>query len=129
MRLLDGLWVRLFVWQRALTLRTYICIDQLCGELRSGFQGAVHAMNDLFTQHNDYVPGWGAMLVDATNAFNSWNNSTLLWNACVLWNHCSFSFLILIGVGLSSLFVFLLNTYSAERVLHRVIRYQCFSML
>ena len=58
-------------------------IDQLCGGIRSGIEGVVHAMNDLFAQHHDSVPGWGVLLVDASNAFNSFNRSAFLWKACV----------------------------------------------
>lgn len=57
----------------------------LCGGIRSGIECAVHAMNDLFAQHFDPVPGWGVLLVDASNAFNSLNHFALLWNAPVLW--------------------------------------------
>ena len=64
-------------------------IDQLCGGLRSGIEGAVHAMNDLFAQHSDSVPDWGVLLVDASNVFNSLNHPALLWNAHILWPHCS----------------------------------------
>ena len=37
-------------------------IDQLCGGIRSGIEGPIHAMNDLFAQHHDSVPGWGGCL-------------------------------------------------------------------
>ena len=66
--------VRLFVW--LLMLIEDLCgVDQLCGGIRSGNEGAVHAMNDLFAQHHDSVPGWGVLLVDTSNAFNSLNHS------------------------------------------------------
>ena len=32
-------------------------VDQLCGGLSSGIEGAVHAINNLFAQHTDSVPG------------------------------------------------------------------------
>ena len=60
-------------------------VDQLRGGLRSGIESAVHAMNDLFSQHNDSVLGWDVLLVDASNTFNSLNRSALLRNAPVLW--------------------------------------------
>ena len=69
---------------KAVCMATYIDIedlcgvDQLCGGLRSGIEGVVHAMNDLFAQHSDSIPGWGILLVDASNAFNSLNRSALL---------------------------------------------------
>ena len=78
-------------------------IDQLCGGIRSGIEGAVHAMNDLFAHHHDSVPGWGVLLVDASNTFNSSNHSALLWNARVLWPRYS---------------RFLFNTYRGWAVLY-----------
>ena len=35
--------------------------DQLCGGIRSGIEGVIHAMNDWFAQHHDFVPGWGVL--------------------------------------------------------------------
>ena len=55
----------------------------------SGIEGAVHAMNDLFAQHSDSITGWGVLLVDASNTFNSLNRSALIWNARILWPRCS----------------------------------------
>ena len=53
--------------------------DQLCGGVRSGNEGATHAMTSLLLQHGA-TSGWGVLLVDASNAFNSLNRVALLWN-------------------------------------------------
>ena len=62
-------------------------IDRLCSGLRSGLEGAIHAVRELFDEHCN--SGWGLLLVDATNAFNSVNRVAALWNARVLWLCCS----------------------------------------
>ena len=62
-------------------------IDELCAGMRAGIEGAVHAINDLFDEHSN--DGWGVLLVDAANAFNSINRLALLWNARVLCPRCS----------------------------------------
>jgi hypothetical protein len=61
--------------------------EQLCTGVQAGIEGAIHAMRDLFDQNaND---GWGMLLVDASNAFNSINRATALMNARVQWPRCS----------------------------------------
>ena len=62
-------------------------IDRLCSGLRSGLEGSIHAVCELFDKHCNL--GWGLLLVDATNAFNSVNRVAALWNARVLWPRCS----------------------------------------
>jgi len=42
-------------------------------------------MNELFSTHQDLGTGWGVLLVDAANAFNSLNRAAMLLHACVLW--------------------------------------------
>ena len=63
--------------------------DQLCAGLQAGIEGAIHAMNDLFTTHQDQGNGWGVLLVDAANAFNSLNRAAMLLHARVLWPRCA----------------------------------------
>ena len=72
-----------------------ICgISQLCSGVRSGIEGAIHTVRDLFDEHQE--EGWGVLLIDASNTFNSINGQAVLWNSCVLWPSCS---------------LFLFNTY------------------
>ena len=58
--------------------------DQLCCAVRSGIEGAVHAIIGMFEDHCDFASGWRVLLVDASNAFKSLNCSALFWNVCVL---------------------------------------------
>ena len=52
-------------------------IDQLNGGVRSGIEGAIHAMTSLFSQQA--IPsGWGVLLFDASNAFSSLIGAALL---------------------------------------------------
>ena len=45
--------------------------DQLCSGLQAGMEGAIHAVKELFDLNCDV--GWGLLLVDAKNSFNSLN--------------------------------------------------------
>ena len=63
--------------------------DQLCAGLQAGIEGAIHGMNQLFSAHQDEGTGWGVLLVDAANAFNSLNRAAMLMHARVLWPRCA----------------------------------------
>eukprot|EP00957_Ditylum_brightwellii_P117668 8975716-Ditylum_brightwellii.AAC.1 len=52
---------------------------QLCGGLRSGIEGGIHAMSDLWDDYGE-EDGWGILLVDARNAFNELNRMSMLWH-------------------------------------------------
>jgi len=62
-------------------------ISQLCSGLQAGMEGAIHVVRELFDQHSG--DGWGVLLVDARNAFNSVKGMSTLWNARILWPWCS----------------------------------------
>ena len=56
-------------------------------------------MSDLYDADIDSIDGWGVLLVDASNAFNSLSHIVMLLQACVLWPRFLFSFLALTVVG------------------------------
>ena len=80
----------------------------LCSGLWTGMEGAIHAVRELFDLHNG--EGWGVLLVDARNAFNSVNRMAALWNARILWPRCS---------------CFLFNTYRGYARLFKVLIEYC----
>ena len=103
-------------------------IDQLCGGVKCGIEGAIHALNDLYSQ-NSTSPDWGVLLVDALNAFNSLNHATLLWNVHILWPRCSQFFSTPTTIRLLWLLRVLINSSIAEKGLHRGTHSLCSSML
>ena len=76
--------------------------DQLACGLKAGVEGAIHALSDVFDDNKE--DGCGMLLMDASNAFNSLNRGTALWNARILWPRYS-RFLFNIYRGFASLFV------------------------
>ena len=69
--------------------------DQLCSGVEGGMEGAIHGVKQLFDANCE--DGWGLLLVDAANAFNSLSRVVALWNPRVIWTRCSrFLFIILI---------------------------------
>ena len=57
--------------------------DQLACGLKAGVEGAIHALSDVLDDNKE--DGCGMLLMDASNAFNSLNRETALWNARILW--------------------------------------------
>ena len=60
--------------------------DQLCSGIKSGMEGAIHAIRQLYQQKCD---GFGLLLMDASNAFQTISRAAALWNARVLWSRCA----------------------------------------
>ena len=63
--------------------------NQLCAGLQCGIEGAIHAMNELFEMNQALQPGWGVLLIDASNAFNSLNHMAMLLNVHKFWPRCT----------------------------------------
>ena len=58
--------------------------SQLCAGVQCSIEGAIHSVRDMFNSND-----WGLLMVDARNAFNSINRSSLLWNVRILWPRAS----------------------------------------
>jgi len=66
---------------------------QLCWpEVWSRIEGAVYAMTVLFDANCNSVDGWGVLLANASNSFNSFNHTVMLLHAHNFWP-CQFCFL------------------------------------
>lgn len=64
-------------------------MSQLCAGLKHSIEGAIHSMNDTFTDKDDQ----GVLMIDTRNAFNSVNRTAMLRNVQVHWPRaCRFVF-------------------------------------
>ena len=61
--------------------------DQICSGLKSGIEASIHAFSEIFNV--EAQNGYGLLLIDADNAFNTISRPAALWNARVLWPRCS----------------------------------------
>ena len=61
--------------------------DQLCSGIKAGIEAAVHSVRQIYNKKS--IEGFGLLLMDADNAFNSVKRSAALWNSRVLWVRCS----------------------------------------
>ena len=61
--------------------------DQICSGLKSGIEGSIHSMRNLFDEQAQ--DGYGLLLMDAVNAFNSMSRLAAIWNTSVLWPRCA----------------------------------------
>ena len=59
--------------------------DQMCAGLQAGIEGAIHTMTELFEVHQSLPSGWGVLLIDASNSFNSLNRLEMLLTIRKLW--------------------------------------------
>ena len=51
---------------------------QLVGGVEAGIEGAIHVMRVLWEEHQT-EEDWGFLLIDARNAFNEENRTSMLW--------------------------------------------------
>jgi hypothetical protein len=59
-------------------------IHQLCAGLEAGIKGGIHAIKELWKQH-EKEEEWEFLLVDASNAFNELNQTAMLWTIQHKW--------------------------------------------
>lgn len=62
-------------------------VDQLCSGLRGGIEGAIHSVGSIY--ENESNNGYGVLMIDAKNAFNSVNRVKGLLSARIHWPRCS----------------------------------------
>ena len=69
------------------TVQTECLAEQICSRVKAGIEGSIHSFRDMFNELSQ--DGWGLLLMDAANAFNSMSRSAAIWNWRVLWSRSS----------------------------------------
>ena len=58
--------------------------EQLVGEVEAGLWGGIHAMRLLWSQHCQ-KEDWGFLIIDAHNALNKQDRTTMMWEVWYEW--------------------------------------------
>jgi hypothetical protein len=105
----------LFLLQPAGRKAKELCgILQLCAGLEAGIEGSIHAIKELWKQHEEEEE-WGFLLVDASNAFNKLNQTAMLWTIQHEWPYgapfafncyCHWASLVIRGKGGTSVLLY-----------------------
>jgi hypothetical protein len=105
-------------------------IDQLCAGLELGIEGGIHAMSHLWERHK-MEEEWRFLLIDASNAFNEQNRTSMLWMVWHEWPsgarftyNCYKHWATLVIRNNNGSGVFLL----AKKASHREIHFRCSPM-
>jgi len=57
-------------------VQTEYLADQICSGVKAGIEGSIHSFRDIFNELSQ--DGWGLLLMDAANAFNSMSRSAAI---------------------------------------------------
>ena len=72
------LMTKCLIWVTGQESKAACRTKQLAGDVEAGIEGGIHAMCVL-CQENSQEEDWGFLLIDAQNAFNEENRTTMLW--------------------------------------------------
>ena len=103
-------------------------ILSIAHQLQAGIKGSIHGMNQLFSTNQEQETGWGMLLIDIANAYNSLNRAAMLMHACVLWSRCSCFLCNIYRDGRCLYWKAHQHIYTARNVWHKVILCPCLCM-